>query len=115
MASMTFAPRASAGVARGSARPSATRQTPTARLAAFNGVVSDRVACIHGNAMFQVQIKAGITLSETRNRLHGGLHITASERAYEPQAVMLCTKWICRVQQLATGSCNTVVHQDGVR
>jgi hypothetical protein len=57
MNSMAFAPRASAGVVRGSVRPSAARHTPTARLAAFNGVVSDRVACIHGNGIFQVRFQ----------------------------------------------------------
>jgi phosphoglycerate kinase len=57
---MTFAPRASAGVVRGSSRPSASRQTPTARLAAFNGVVSDRVSCIHGNVMFQAPALKGL-------------------------------------------------------
>ncbi len=67
MSTMTFAPRASVGVLRGSARPSASRQTaPTARLAAFNGVVSDRVACIHGNAMFQVSMLAMM------KRMHAG-------------------------------------------
>jgi len=60
MSSMTFAPRASAGVVRGSSRPSASRQTPTARLAAFNGVVSDRVSCIHGNVMFQAPALKGL-------------------------------------------------------
>lgn len=60
----------SAGVqCRGAAR----RQAPSARIAAFNGVVSDRVAGVSGNSMFQVKVCDGLYHaslgSQPRNRI----------------------------------------------
>ena len=81
MASMMMTSRASAGV-----RPAAARQTaPTARLAAFNGVVSDRVACIHGSSMFQVGHLARCSCGSG-----WGSYPEAADGAYGTPA----TKWI---------------------
>ena len=51
MTATMMSSRMSAGV---QCRAAARRQAPSTRIAAFNGVVSDRVAGVSGNSMFQV-------------------------------------------------------------